>query len=71
MINIDEVTFASEVLNSRSWLKWGVNLELFSLKYSEAVSMILAITSSGDYLGAILNLRWNSEVFTEFLKMID
>ena len=71
LINIDEVSFAPEVLNSRSWLKKGINWELFSLKYSGSVSMILAVTSDGDYLAAILKSRWNSEAFIEFLKMIN
>ena len=33
--------------------------------------MILAVTSDGDYLAAILKSRWNSEAFIEFLKMIN
>ena len=70
MINIDEVNFSPKVVNWRSWLKKGTSWEIFSHKYSGAVSLIWAINSEGDYLAAILNDRLNSWTFIEFLKMI-
>ena len=70
IINIDEVNFSPEVLNWRSWLKTGINWEIFSQKYSGAISAIWAITSKGDYISAALNLRLNSSSFIEFLKIL-
>ena len=55
MINIDEVNFSPEVLNRRSWLKAGINWELFSMKYTGAISMIWAISSTRNYIAATLN----------------
>ena len=71
MINIDEVNFSPQVLNWRSWLKTGINCEVFSQKYSGAISMIWAISSNGDYIAAALTKRLKSDAFIEFLKMID
>ena len=69
MINIDEVTFTTKVLNNRSWLKRGVDSEIFSQKYCGSVSVVMAINSEGDYFAAILIKRLNSVAFIEFLKM--
>ena len=63
--------FSPEVLNCRSWLKKGINLEIFSQKYSGAVSVILAINSAGDYIAAALKERLNSEGFIEFMRMVE
>ena len=71
LINIDEVSFSTEVFNDRSWLKRGINWEIFSQKYSGSISIILAISSEGDYYAAALKTRLNSIAFTEFLQMID
>ena len=70
IINIDEVNCSPEVLNSRSWLKIGINWEIFSQKYSGSISAIWAISSKGDYIAALLNLRLNSSSFIEFLKIL-
>ena len=71
MINIDEVSFSPEVLNCRSSLKKGINSEIFSQKYSGAVSVILAISSAGDYIAATLKERLNSEGFIEFMRIVE
>ena len=71
LINIDEVNFTTEVSNNRSWLKRGINCEIFSQKYSGAVSVVLAINSDGDYLAAALKERLNSNIFIEFLKIMN
>ena len=68
IINVDEVNFSPEVLNWRSWLKIGINWEIFSQKYSGAISVIWAITSRDDYLAAVLNIRNDSNLFIQFLK---
>ena len=71
MINIDEVSFSPEALNCRSWFKKGINSEIFSQKYSGAVSVILAISSARDYIAATLKERLNSEGFIEFMRMVE
>ena len=71
MINIDEVNFFPEVLNRKSWLKDGINWELFSMKYNGAISIIWAISSPKNYIAATLNLRIDSNTFIKILKMID
>ena len=43
IINVDEVNFSPEVLNWRSWLKIGINWEIFSQKYSRTIPVIWAI----------------------------
>ena len=68
MINIDEVNFSHQVLNWISLLKTDINCEVFSQKYSGAISMIWAISSNGDYIAAVLTKRLNSGAFIEFLK---
>ena len=71
MINIDEVNFSPKVLNWRTWLKTGTNWEVFSQKYSVAISLIWAISSDGKYIAVALNNRLNSNTFIEFLKIIE
>ena len=60
-----------KVLNCRSWMKRGISWEIFSHKYSGAVSIIWAISFQENYLVASLNNRLNSDTFIEFLKMIE
>ena len=69
MINIDEVTFSTKVLNNRSWLKRRVDTKIFNQKYCGSVSVVMAISFGGDYFAATLIKRLNSEAFIEFLKM--
>ena len=45
--------------------------EVFNQNYSEAASVILRITSEGNYYAAKLNERLNSSAFVEFLKIIN
>ena len=71
LINIDGVNFSPNVLNCRSWLKRGTSWEIFNKKFSGAVSLIWAISSERDYLAASLNKTLDSNIFIEFLKMIE
>ena len=71
MVNIDETSLNTEVLNQRSWLKIGVNWELFSQKFKDSLSLVSAITSNGDCLVASINHKNNSDTFVEFLKSIN
>ena len=70
-INIDESSFSNDVWNERSWLKRGINCEIINKRFKVSVSLVLAITSDGDYYGALLKSRLNSDSFTCFLSNID
>ena len=44
---------------------------MLNQKYNGAISVILAISSEGDYLAATLNKRLDFAAFVKYLKMID
>ena len=71
LINIDESTFSNSVWNYKSWLKKGVNCEILSERFKGSASLVLAITSEGDYFGAFLKSRLNSRSFIDFLSRLD
>lgn len=70
LINIDETNLSPSVFNNRSWLKRGVACELITKRFKGSVSLVLAITSEGDFFGITLNTALNSKVFIEYLKML-
>ena len=69
LINIDETSLSNEVLSNYSWLKKGENWELFNEKFWGSLSLILAITSNGDYIGATVLKSLDSNIFVSFLMM--
>ena len=71
MVNIDETSLNREVLNQRSWLKVGVNCELFNQKFKDSLSLVSATTSNGDIIAAPINHKLNSVTFIGFLKTIN
>ena len=70
-INVDESSFSNELWNERSWLKRGVNSEIISMRFRGSVSLILAVTSDGDYFGATIKSRLNSDSFIDFILKLE
>ena len=70
-INVDESSFSNELWNERSWLKRGVNSEIKSMRFRGSVSLILAVTSDGDYFGATIKSRLNSDSFIDFILKLE
>ena len=70
MINIEEVSLNTEVINRRSWLKVRVNWELWNQNFKETLSLILATSSNEVCIGASILDKLNSNISVEFLKMV-
>ena len=71
IINVDESSFLNDLWNERSWLKRGVNSEIILMGFRGSVSLVLAVTSDGDYFGVTLGSRLNSDSFIHFISRLN
>ena len=68
LVNIDEASFSGSVFNNRSWFPKGLSGEVFSIGYRNSISLILAVTSEGDYFGSTIRQTVNGEIYIQFLE---
>ena len=69
-ININEVLFSNKTKQEYSWVpkgKWG---KIGNILFSGSKSLIVAITSNGDWFATYLLWNNNSDVFIEFMKKL-
>ena len=71
IVSIDETSLARSVNNSLSWIPKGFDREVFSIKFIGSISLIMAITSSGQYLAAPIFCRVTSDHFLEFVRAME
>ena len=71
LVNIDESSFGCDISSDRYWFKRGQSDEIFNKRYKGSWSIILAITSDGDYYGSVLSERINSGIYIGYLKKFE
>ena len=71
LVSIDESSFNCDIRNDRGWIKRGKSAEIFNKLYKGSWSLILAITSDGDYYGSVLSERINSVIYIGYLKKFE
>ena len=71
LVNIDESSLNCDMSNDRGWFKRGQSAEIFNKRYKGSWSLILAITSDGDYYGSVLSERINSGIYIGYLKKFE
>ena len=69
-INIDEVSFSFKTKYDRSWLKRGWSNEVKNLSFKGSQTMILGVSSNGDWLASPLASRNNSNTFMKYLQSL-
>ena len=67
LVNIDETSFSGSIFNNRSWFPKEFSGEVFSIGYKNSTSLILAITSEGDYFGSTIRQTVNGNIYIQFL----
>ena len=69
-INVDEVLFTNKTKKEYSWLsrgKWG---KVGNILFTGSKSLIVAVTSNGDWFATYLSWNNNSDVFISFMKKL-
>ena len=71
IVNVDETSLSRSISNSRWWIPRGWNREVYTIKFSGSVSLIMAVTSSGHYLAVLIVERVCSNHFLEFIESME
>ena len=71
LVNIDETCLSKTAFNNRSWFPKGNSGEVFSIGFRNSISLILAITSEGDYFGATIRRTVDSKIYKQFLENLE
>ena len=71
LVNIDESSFNCDISNDRGCFKRGQSAEIFNKRYKGSWSLILAITSDGDYYGSVLSEKIDSGIYIAYLKKFE
>ena len=70
ILNIAESSFNSDLSNDKGWFKRDKNAEVFNKQYRGSWSLILVITSKGDYFGVMISERIDLKRFIFFWKSL-
>ena len=71
LVNIDETSLSNSVFHNRSWFLKGESGEIFSTWYKGSISVMLAVTSDGDYFGSPIKESVNSFIYKQFLENLE
>ena len=71
LINIDETNLSNSVFHNWSWFPIGKSGEIFKVSYKGSISLVLAITSEGDYFESIVKEPVDSTIYKEFLENLE
>ena len=71
LINIDETSFSNSVFHNRSWFQKGNSGEAFNIWFKGSISLVLAVTSEGEYFGSLIKQSVNSVIYTQFLENLE
>ena len=67
-VNVDEVLFTDKTKQQYSWLPRGKCSNAGNILFSGSKSMVVAITSNGDWFSTYLTQNNRSDVFISFMK---
>ena len=70
IINVDEVQFSNKTKSNYTWARRGKTAIAQNIIFSGSISLITAVTSSGEWFRSHLKTNNNSDWFTSFMKKI-
>ena len=70
IINIDEVLFSNKTKKEYSWIQRGRWSNVGNILFSGSTSLIVAITSNGDWFAMFLLINNNVSKFIDFMKKL-
>ena len=71
IVNVDETLLSNDIFNWMSWIPKGKNKEQFSLKYEGSNSLIIMVTSDGNYLAIPFTKTIDHFAFKDFLLLME